>query len=1196
MKWMLFVVIPVVVSLYALYPPVAVPISVERVEKRTARTPEEAQRHHVSVGDQYVVSTDLTWKRFLPLALGRRDVVSRLVERRDDGTIIEDKTTYVQGRIRLGLDLAGGTELVYKLKAQQEGEKFGGKLADSIDVLKRRIDPSNVKEYRIQPVESDRILIQVPHATVVEVEQLKSRLEKMGKLEFKLGVPRGGDDPKFRRYYDDAAHGKVPEGYVKMYEDADPSKDFYLVRKGEAEVTGEDLDPGSLTEISDRYLRPAVGFQFNAIGSAKFGRVTEMNRGWCLAIILDGILKSAPVIQEKIAGRGEITGTFTHQSVTDLINVLRAGSLPMSIELAQENTVGPQLGRDSIQRSMVALAFAAGLVFLFMAIYYMWCGLVADGALAMNLLLLLGALCVLGAALSLPGMAGIALTIGMAVDANILIYERIREESEAGKGVRLALRTGHDRAFTVIFDAQVTTILTAAILYLVGTGPVRGFAVTLALGLLLSLFTAVVVTRLALETMVENNVLREFKMLRLLTRQKIGFARVRKYCYIGTGSLALIGIIVFFARGHALFDIDFTGGSLVQLSLAKPTAVSEVRDRLAKGGVPDAEVQGLRTATATAEGLTDFGVRIRGTGVDTAGVKATVEQKLTEAGLFQKGDILKATSDGRSLDLDLQNAVTEMKVRDALASDGDVYNLPGLDSVVPPETHRARTFLVHLRDVPFAAEKRSALGKAVSALVWAGLQKTNYSITKCDLKETAANAPAELELSLDKPIEGQLLALEFDKRQFPDIQVTPSGTAGTDFTLKADRKVLDQFKTELPAGSELQGVPVAKIEGLTVTGTLTEQSTVQDIQTLLEQRDLVGAAVIPTETESKEFRLNLSYEPIREKMDTIFGDLARRAGQVTFEEPAKAVDPATGAADAAAAPAAPAAGRVQVDMKLKQPMSFTEVKHFIETARIDPQAGKVIVGETDYAPEMLVSDLKLSLPKDGAAEIQKQIADAFSQARPVQKITHIGPTVAEELKLRALVAVLLGCVMIVAYLGLRFHALRFGVGAVVALVHDILITAGCIALADWAGVFGNLKIGLPSLAAFLTILGYSVNDTIVVFDRIRENMALQGKKVLTSDILDASVNQTLSRTILTSLTVLFTVVVIYLAGGSSLQGFALTLIIGVITGTYSSIYIASPVVLDWDSLVKGTKTFFKILFYPVTLPFRLPGMLTGKKR
>jgi len=1195
MKWILIVVIPVIVALYALYPPVAIPVSIERVEKRTARTPEEAQRHRVQPGEQYVVSREVTWKRFLPLALGRRDVVSRLVERRDDGTVIEDKTTYVQGRIKLGLDLAGGTELLYRLKPQQEGEKFAGKVADSIDVLKRRIDPTNVKEYRIQAVESDRILIQVPHATVTEVEQLKSRLEKMGKLEFKLAVPRGGDDPKFRRYYDDAAQGKVPEGYVRMYRDGDPSKEFYLVRKGEAEVTGEYLDPGKLRAISDRYLRPAVGFEFNASGAGRFARITEMNRGWCLAIILDGVLKSAPVIQDRIAGSGEITGDFTQQQVSDLINVLRAGSLPMSIELAQESTVGPQLGRDSIQRSMVALAFAAGLVFVFMAVYYMRCGLVADGALAMNLLLLLGALCVLGAALTLPGMAGIALTIGMAVDANILIYERIREESAAGKGVRLALRNGHDRAFTVIFDAQVTTILTAVILYLVGTGPVRGFAVTLALGLLLSLFTAVVVTRLALETMVEKDLLSEFKMLRLLTQQKIGFAAVRRYCYIGTGSLALIGMVVFFARGHALFDIDFTGGSLVQLSLAKPASVSEVRERLAKGGFPDAEVQGLRTATATAEGLTDFGIRIRGTGVDTAGVKAAAEQKLTAAGLFQKGDGLKATSDGRSLDLDMRAPVTEMKVREALAAGGDVYNLPGLESVVPPETLRARNVLVHVGNIPSPAETRAALGKVVSALVWAGLERTNYAISKCDLKESAANAPAELELSLDKPIGADLLTLELDKREFADMQVTASGAAGTDFTLKGDRKVLEKLRTELPAGSELQGVPVAKIEGLTVSGSLTEGFAVQDIQTLLEQRDLRGAAVIPTDTTSNEFRLNLSYEPIREKMDAIFADVAQRTGQVTFQELAKAADPPA-AAPAPGASRADATGRVEVDMKLKQPMSFSDLQHFITTANIDPQAGKIIVGESDYSPDMLVSDLRLSLPKDKAPEIEKQITDAFSQARPVQKITHIGPTVAEELKGRALLAVLLGCVMIVAYLGLRFHALRFGVGAVVALIHDILITAGFIALADWAGLFGNLKIGLPSLAAFLTILGYSVNDTIVVFDRIRENMALQGKKVLTADMLDASVNQTLSRTILTSLTVLFTVVVIYLRGGSSLQGFALALIIGVITGTYSSIYIASSIVLDWDSVVKGTKIFFKILFFPVTFPFRLPGMLMGKKR
>lgn len=769
LKWILFVAVPVAIALYALYPPVPVAIQKKQVERRTARTPEEAERHNVQVGQQYVVSDKVTWKRFLPLAFGQTETVTRLVERKPDGTVVEEQTTLVRGRIKLGLDLAGGTELLYQLKPA-EGETLAGKLAGSMDVLKKRIDPSNVKEYRIQAVEQTRILIQVPRATASEVEQLKSRLAKMGKLEFKLAVPQQSGDQRFKDLYDEADKGHIPEGYVKMYLEGNPAQPtYFLVKKGPAEITGQELNPAKLAPTTDNNLRPAVGFQFNAVGSIKFAKITEAHVGWGLAIILDGVLKSAPVIQTRIAGPGEITGHFTQLQVNDMISILRAGSLPMDIQLMQETTVGPQLGRDSIRQSLSALVFAAALVFAFMAVYYMWCGAVADGALLMNVVLLMGALSVLGAALTLPGMAGIALTIGMAVDANILIYERIREESAMGKGVRLALKNGHDRAFTVIFDAQMTTILTAVILYLVGTGPVRGFAVTLTIGLLLSLFTAVVVTRLALETLVENERIREFRMLKLLTRQKISFARVRKYCYIGSSCLAILGMVVFFSRGHLLFDIDFTGGTLVQLALAKPTPMGDVRERLAKGGFPDAEVQGVQAAAVSGE-LTDFGVRIRGTGVNVEAAMESVAQKLTAAGILKEGDTLKATGDRTALSLQLSQPAAEMDVRKALAAGGDPYALPGIATIVAPDTVRARRVLVYLLNPPGAGQEAATWDKVLSALGWAGLERTDYKIVKSEMKaEAPAAGPAELDLSLDKPMGATLLGTELAKRQFPQI-------------------------------------------------------------------------------------------------------------------------------------------------------------------------------------------------------------------------------------------------------------------------------------------------------------------------------------------------------------------------------------------------------------------------------------------
>ncbi len=211
----------------------------------------------------------------------------------------------------------------------------------------------------------------------------------------------------------------------------------------------------------------------------------------------------------------------------------------------------------------------------------------------------------------------------------------------------------------------------------------------------------------------------------------------------------------------------------------------------------------------------------------------------------------------------------------------------------------------------------------------------------------------------------------------------------------------------------------------------------------------------------------------------------------------------------------------------------------------------------------------------------------------MQKIVTIGPAVAEELQGKALLAVIFASVIVILYIAARFHAFRFGVAAVIALIHDILITAGMVALADWAGIFGDVKINLAMLAAFLTIMGYSLNDTIVVFDRIRENMALAGRKLVNGEIIDKSVNQTLSRTVLTSLTTLMVVIVLYLLGGSVLQGLAFTLIIGITVGTYSSVFVASPILLDWNELVAGARTFFRIVFLPIRLPFRLVRVAFG---
>jgi len=1178
-KWVILVLLPLVLALYASYPPAGVTLKKERVVTKKALTAEEAEAHGVEVGQEYVAETQTVSEKWLPLAYGERDVATRQVESPEEGARAVETTTSVKGRVQLGLDLAGGTELLYELKLP-EGEGLADAVGNTIDILKERIDPAHVKEYRIQASEGGRILIQVPRATTAEVEQLKRRLEKMGKLEFKLAVPRDSGKERFEGYYAEADEGRVPEDYVKMYVDDDDSKNYYLVEKGEPQITGQYL--ASVEPSIDDLGRPAVGFHFDTMGARKFAQITERNVGRSLAIILDGVLRSAPQIQERISVSGIIRGDFTQEEVLDMVNILQAGSLPMDIELLQESTVGPELGRDSIRRGLRALAVAGLLVIAFIGVYYIGCGLVADGALIMNLVLLVGILCILGAALTLPGMAGILLTVGMAVDANVLIFERIREESAAGKGIRVALRNGYERAFTTIVDANVTTLLTAVILYLVGTGPVRGFAVTLSFGILLSMFTALVVTRLAFETFIDKGWMTEFRMLSVVGQPSIGFSRIRKPAYVMSLIVLVVGVTAFFVRGSSLYDIDFTGGSLVRISLAEPTPVGEIRSRLTMGGFPLAQVQAIRSAQTTQEGFTDFGIRFKGAGQERAEetILPAVAQKLEAAGVPVKEKGLDVTADGRAIELSLDQPVAEMDIRRALASEGDIYNLGDIaDIVSAAKDGVTKHVAVHVHDVPFLMDRRQVLSRALVALGWAGLETRDYTVEECELADEGSEAGATLRLVLDQPLGRDLLAAEVIRLGFPEIAVLAGEESGVAFSLAGERDALTRFRRELPAGAELRGVPVAQVDGDTVTAGLTKEFTEADIRVLFDKQGLPDVYVVPLDLVSDTYRLQLSYAALMEKLAGMFGDLAPRAGGISF----------TAVSEQDADP------RV-VRMVLDEPMSLADVEHYVEAAGMAEYGESMIVGRENYSSETVVSGLELSLPGAQAEQIMQRLQETFGESRPVQQVVSIGATVAEELQGKALMAVVFASVIIVLYVAARFHAFRFGVAAVIALVHDVLITAGLIALADWTGVLGDVKINLAMLAAFLTILGYSLNDTIVVFDRIRENMGILGRKRVSADLIDLSINQTLSRTVLTSLTTLMVVVVLCVMGGTVLRGLALTLIFGVIVGTYSSMFIASPILLDWAGLQRGVGLFFRVVFFPVRLPFKLLALALGAGR
>jgi preprotein translocase subunit SecD len=361
-----------------------------------------------------------------------------------------------------------------------------------VETIRNRIDQFGVAEATITRQGTDRILIQLPG--VQDPDRAKALIGKTALLEFKLLDEQ--------TTVEQAQAGKLPDTSEILYqlridkETKAERKIPYVVQK-RALLTGAELTRAEVQADPNSTGNWQVAIEFNATGTRLFGEATEQNVGRHLAIVLDGNLKSAPRINERIpGGRAVITGQFTVDEARDLAIVLRAGALPAPVTILEERRVGPSLGADSIRRGIIAILASAAAVVLFMLIYYRFSGLIADVALVLNLLILLATMAALGATLTLPGIAGIALTIGMAVDTNILIFERIREELRVGKTARSAVEAGFTRALRTIIDTHLTVIVTAAILYNFGTGPVKGFAVTLMAGLTASLFTAYFFTRL----------------------------------------------------------------------------------------------------------------------------------------------------------------------------------------------------------------------------------------------------------------------------------------------------------------------------------------------------------------------------------------------------------------------------------------------------------------------------------------------------------------------------------------------------------------------------------------------------------------------------------------------------------------------------------------------------------------------------
>ncbi|MBN1291532.1 MAG: protein translocase subunit SecD [Candidatus Latescibacteria bacterium] len=796
--------------------------------------------------------------------------------------------------LNLGLDLQGGIHLVMQVDTSklEDDEAKKDAVDKAMTVIANRVDQFGLTEPIVQKQGDNRVIIELPGMR--DVDRAKNLIGQTAQLEFKLlknddeikfviekmdmylsgtadstavadssvvadttaaalfeedmkldtskrkfygdmfkfyetgGSPRTNivvekeDIPRVNAYLNNPEIKRILEnrGVMLLWgpesKREDESREIYLV-DAKNEMTGEYISDARVAMGSGMDAgKPEVQMDTSREGTGEWARITGANVGNRIAIVLDNTVYSAGVIREKIyGGNTRISGGFTNEKAKDLAIVLRAGALPASVDIIEDRTVGPSLGADSIRKSKAALLIGLILVILFMIAYYFGAGVIAVIALFMNMLFILAYLAYFRATLTLPGMAGIILTIGMAVDANVLVFERIREELRLGNTTRVAVNNGYLRARWTILDSNITTFLTAIILYNFGTGPIRGFALTLMVGIVASVFTALFVTRVMFNILTHRIALSKTTLgvLSPFTDSKFQFITFRRKAFVMSGIVILAGLISLAVHGGPKYSIDFLGGSLFELHFDKPVTVGEIRDSLRE-------------------------VDVKGTDLSTSEIKFIgTENKDVLIRIVQVGDMSE----------------TSEKVKDALRT---------------------------------------------------------------------------------------------------------------------------SFSDRLP-----------------------------------------------------------------ENMD-----------------------------------------------------------------------------------EWLLRE------------------------------EQVGPSIGTELKGKALWAIIFSLIVLVVYITIRFE-FKYSVGAIVALIHDVLITIGLFSLL-------NKEISLSIIAALLTIVGYSLNDTIVVFDRIREKLR-KGIKGNYLDTLNTSVNETLSRTVITSLTTLLTVLSLYLFGGSVIHDFSFAMLIGIIVGTYSSIFVATPLLVEW---------------------------------
>ena len=604
--WKLVLILLVVAwSVSEIYPPTSKNL-IEAFEQQSS-TPNKTFDEIVKKAQQLDTSNmdrtpGITYSNLL-VAISTNDIrpffpsnyINAAVERDVTRGILNRVQRSAAGQFRLGLDLQGGTQFLLEMDMSRAQTNAGVMMnADfiaeqAVEVLRRRVDRFGVSEPVIAPAGGGRILVQLPGLSESDKLQAKAQIQKAAFLEFRMVHPDSEGQ---------LSRGVVPPGYVRMYEMV-PSgtpgqrvpQPILVKRASERGLSGKHVE-GAGVGHDPATGSPYVSFSLRPEGAQLFGEITQAAIGERLAIILDGEVVSAPRINGAIlGGNGQITGSFTDKEAFELATSLE-NPLAAPLEVKEERGVDPSLGADAIASGKMATLLGVGGVAAFMIVYYLTAGLVANVALFLNILIMLGVMCSLDVTFTLPGIAGIVLTIGMAVDANVLIYERMREELAAGKSVRGAVSSGYDKAFGTIFDSNLTTLISSVLLIIMGTGPIKGFGVALTVGLCVSMFTALVVTRLIFDFLLAKDIIKSLPMLHIIKGTNIRFLNFAKPAFIASWLLIVVGIgYGVFVRGHNMLGIEFAGGDELQMRFSQRVETEKVRETLSKAGIGETRIQ-----------------------------------------------------------------------------------------------------------------------------------------------------------------------------------------------------------------------------------------------------------------------------------------------------------------------------------------------------------------------------------------------------------------------------------------------------------------------------------------------------------------------------------------------------------------------------------------------------------------------------